>query len=179
MLTFPLIILDAGENERFVGIAESLGEHHHHYGDLDVRAVDSHHRTRCLFRTAEEIGNHHLTHVLTHHSRNAEYQQRPAVGEHAPQQRPIESRFPSFKFRNETHQHDKSGNDVGREYPSDAERLSSGREIKPFDQPGGALHQSRASKQEEEVERYVHSDVEQFYAGETIGFLAIAQIGKG
>ena len=64
------------EYERLVGVAESLGEHHHDYGYLDVGAVDTYHGL-CGFLVVEEIGYDHLSHVLAHDAGYTEYEQWP------------------------------------------------------------------------------------------------------
>ncbi len=74
-----------GENERLISIAEGLGEHHHHDGNLDVRPVYAHHIPRSLFLTLEEIRNHDLPHVLAQYTGHAENQQRPTVAQHTTQ----------------------------------------------------------------------------------------------
>ena len=71
---FPLALLfGMGENERFVGIAECLGEHHHDYGDLHVGAVDAYHRTRFGLMSLKQVWNDQLPHVLAQDSGHTEY----------------------------------------------------------------------------------------------------------
>ena len=69
-----------GEDKRFVGITEGLGEHHHHYGNFHIRAVDTHHRISGLLIVGEEIWHHHLPHILTQHSGYSQNKQGPAIG---------------------------------------------------------------------------------------------------
>ena len=84
-------LLGASENKGLVGIAECLGEHHHHDGNLDIGTIYAHHRACCLIFPLEEIGDNDLPHILTQDAGNTQDEQWPTIAEHLTQERTAEA----------------------------------------------------------------------------------------
>ena len=159
-----------GEDEGLVGVAECLGEHHHHDGYLHVGPIDAHHRTCLRLVARKEIGDKELPHVLAQNAGDSEDQQWPAIAEHPAQQRRGEGVASSGQLGEEAKEHDGGGYDVGKEDPSDAESRPAKQGVKPADRSRTMPLQDGAEKEEEEVEAYVEPDVEEFDSGEGPGF---------
>ena len=170
---FAVAVFRFAKHQRFVGISESLRNHHHDHGNLDARPIDAQLCPGLHRRTIVEIREQNLRCRLVELSCHAHDEQRPGVAEHAPAGSKVETKPETAQFLGEQQKRKKRAHQVDVEHKSHIEREGLVVDAEGVPAQGGQHDEV------EQVQRDVEQNVHNPQRGKSHRLMLIAQVGKG
>ena len=142
----------AVEDNRLVGIAESLGEQRHYHRDLHAGSVDS--ELHLAFGARHEVREENFVRDLVQNTHEAQKQQRPGVLQQAFRKLSVETVAESLELRNEAQEDAGRADEIHEKYQTNTVILS---DIESFERRK-AVEEARHNEEHKEVQQHVRDD---------------------
>ena len=169
-----VLFLLLSEDERLVGVAEGLRNHCHYHGDFCAGTVDA--ELHFALFSAQDTRQNHFVGSLVEDAGDAEHEDGPGVGQHPAQEARVKHVAKAGQFFAEEQRDERRAEEVDEKSIAD----SDGRIVEKCDEIVDFRHfvEPGKSHKEQQIERDVQHDEEQFERSKLDGFPAIAQEGK-